>query len=346
LGLVVEASSHFSLDVESAVKAFQQNRGLTITGVVDESTSEILEEARWKLGDRTLSLATPRVMRGDDVAALQSRLIEIGFNCGRVDGIFGVRTESAVKEFQKSAGIKIDGRCGASTIMAILRLTKIVSGGAPAQLREQVAREGKGPALADKIIVLDPLFDSLHPEITFDIFDIASRLEGRLVALGVAVFMTRSASVASSDQERIDKANASSADLVISIGTDSYKNESAHGVATYYYGADAHGVHSVVGERFAGLVQREITARTDLLNCRTHAKSWDLLRRTKAPTVKVDLGYSSNPGDRKRLNEPEFRETVVESLMIAIQRLYLSAHDDATTGTLKISDLRRAGIRK
>jgi len=36
----------------------------------------------------------------------------------------------------------------------------------------------------------------------------------------------------------------------------------------------------------------------------------------------------------------------VESLMIAIQRLYLSAQDDAKTGTLKISDLRRAGIRK
>ncbi len=32
--------------------------------------------------------------------------------------------------------------------------------------------------------------------------------------------------------------------------------------------------------------------------------------------------------------------------MIAIQRLYLAAENDAKTGTLKISDLRRAGIRK
>jgi N-acetylmuramoyl-L-alanine amidase len=48
----------------------------------------------------------------------------------------------------------------------------------------------------------------------------------------------------------------------------------------------------------------------------------------------------------KRLGDPEFRETLVESLMIAIQRLYLSAENDAKTGTLKISDLRRAGIRK
>jgi N-acetylmuramoyl-L-alanine amidase len=82
------------------------------------------------------------------------------------------------------------------------------------------------------------------------------------------------------------------------------------------------------------------------LNCRTHAKSWDLLRLTKAPTVRIDLGYLSNPGDVKRLADLAFRETVVESIMVAIQRLYLSAENDAKTGTLKISDLRKAGLRK
>jgi N-acetylmuramoyl-L-alanine amidase len=343
LGLLHASTSLFTIEVESAVKAFQQSRGLTVTGVVDEQTSQTLEEARWKLGDRTLSLTLPKLMRGDDVAQLQSRLSELGFNCGRVDGIFGPLTEKAVQEFQKSAGIKVDGRCGASTVMSMMRLMKVVSGGAPAQLREQVAREGRGPALAGKVIVLDPGSQCADPAITFDI---AQRLEGRLIALGVTVFLTRSASTNPTDQERIDRANNTGADLVISFAIDTYKNENAHGVATYYYGADAHGVHSVVGERFATLVQREITARTDLSNCRTHAKTWDLLRRTKAPTVRIDLGYASNPGDASRLQDPDFRETVVESLMIAIQRLYLSAQDDAKTGTLKISDLRRAGIRK
>ncbi len=343
LGLLHSTTSLFDSDVESAVKTFQQNRGLTVTGVVDNETSDILEEARWKLGDRTLLFAAPTLMRGDDVAQLQSRLIELGFNCGRVDGIFGLLSDRAVQEFQKSAGIKVDGRCGPSTIMAMLRLMRVVSGGAPAQLREQVARDGKGPALAGKVIVLDPGSKCADPLITFDI---AQRLEGRLIALGVTVFITRNATNDPSDQERIDKANSAGADLVISLAIDNYKNESAHGVATYYYGADAHGVHSVVGERFANLVQREITARTDLANCRTHAKSWDLLRRTKSPTVQIGLGYASHPGDMKRLTDPQFHETLVESLMVAIQRLYLSSENDARTGSLKISDLRRAGIRK
>lgn len=39
-------------------------------------------------------------MRGDDVSTLQERLIQMGFNCGRVDGVYGVKTEAAVKEFQ------------------------------------------------------------------------------------------------------------------------------------------------------------------------------------------------------------------------------------------------------
>jgi len=338
LNLLKSQTRIFDATVEAAVKEFQQARGLTVSGVVDAVTLRQLDEARWKLGDRVLSLTTP-AMRGDDVAALQSQLSEMGFNCGRVDGIFGKESEAAVKELQKSVGVKVDGQCGPATIMAILRLKKIVSGGAPNQLRDAVNRAERGPALSGKVIVLDP---SDSPAI----FDLTRRLEGRLIALGVNVFLTRSSATTPRDASRIEIANEANADLVISLNQDSYHNEKAHGVATYYYGSDSHGVHSIVGERFATLVQREICSRTDLLNCRIHAKTWDLLRLTKAPTVRVDLGYETNPGDVKRVSDPTFRETVVEAIMVAIQRLYLSAENDAKTGTLKISDLRSAGVRK
>jgi len=45
------------------------------------------------------------------------------------------------------------------------------------------------------------------------------------------------------------------------------------------------------------------------------------------------------------LARAEFRDTIAESFIIAIQRLYLAAEDDAKTGTLRISDLRSAGLR-
>jgi N-acetylmuramoyl-L-alanine amidase len=338
---------------EEEIRSFQQSRGLTVTGSINDVTARALEEARWKLGDRSLYLQEPPLMRGDDVAALQSRLTEMGFDCGRVDGIYGELTAKAVKEFQKSAGISVDGKCGPATVIALIRLTKIVSGGTPSQLRENASQKNRGPALANKVIVIDPSLggkehgnsanDIIESEI---VYDIAQRVEGRLLALGASVFLTRGANNSPTEAERIAFSNKQEADLMISLHVDSHPNPEARGVATYFYGSDAHGIHSIVGERFASLVQREICARTDLLNCRTHAMTWDLLRLTKAPAVRIDLGYASNSADASRLARPDFRDVIAESLLIAIQRLYLSTEDDAKTGTLRISDLRSAGLRR
>jgi N-acetylmuramoyl-L-alanine amidase len=352
LGFITAPSDIFDEKLTQGIKAFQQERGLTATGVINEITARSLEEARFKLGDRVLSLNSASIMRGDDVSNLQDRLIQMGFNCGKVDGIFGANTERAVKEFQKSVGITSDGKCGPATLISLMRLVKTVSGGAPNQLRESVKHSVRSPALANKVIVIDPSWggeftgESANGVVESEIvFDLAQRLEGRLIALGVNVVLTRSANNSPLEIDRIKVANSVNADLVIALKVDSYKNENANGVATYFYGRDDKGVRSVVGERFANLIQREICARTDLLNCQTHAKSWDLLRLTIAPTVRIDLGYLSSPHDAKRLAAAAFRDQLAEAMIVAIQRLYLSAEDDAKTGTLKISDLRRAGLR-
>jgi N-acetylmuramoyl-L-alanine amidase len=353
LGLLVGQPTSFDATVENAVRAFQQSRGLTVNGVVNSATLQALEEARWKLGDRSLYLQPSQLMRGDDVATLQARLTDMGFNCGRVDGVFGYRTENSVKEFQQSVGVNVDGKCGPTTITALIRLTRTVSGGTPSILRESAMQKSRGPALANKVIVLDPSCGGADHgvcdhgvEESEVVFDVVQRLEGRLLALGVSVFLTRGANNLPNEVERIDFINKTNADLILSFHVDQYANEKAHGVTTYFYGSQAHGIHSVVGERFASLVQREICARTDLLNCRTHAKTWDLLRLTKAPTVRIDLGYLTNQGDAHRLGRGDFRDVIAESVVIAIQRLYLASEDDAKTGTLKIADLRKAGIRR
>jgi N-acetylmuramoyl-L-alanine amidase len=352
LGFITAPSDIFDKKLTQGIKAFQQERGLTATGVINEITARSLEEARFKLGDRVLSFNASAIMRGDDVSNLQDRLIQMGFNCGKVDGIYGANTEAAVKEFQKSVGITVDGKCGPATLISLMRLVKTVSGGAPNQLRETVKHSVRPSALANKVIVIDPSWGGqftgerangvIESEV---VFDLAQRVEGRLIALGVNVVLTRSANNSPLEVDRINVANSVNADLVIALKVDSYKNEKANGVATYFYGRDDKGVRSIVGERFANLIQREICARTDLLNCHTHAKSWDLLRLTVAPTVRIDLGYLSNPKDAKRLASAAFRDQLAEAMIVAIQRLYLSAEDDAKTGTLKISDLRRAGLR-
>ena len=353
LGLLISHPSVIDESVVNAIRTFQQMRGLSVNGIVNSVTMRALDEAQWKLGDRSLYLQPPPLLRGDDVATLQSRLTEMGFDCGRVDAVFGIKTENAVREFQKSVGVAADGKCGPATITALIRLTRTVSGGTPSILRESATHKDRGPSLANKIIVLDPSCGgddygiSAHGvEESEVVYDIAQRLEGRLLALGVSVFLTRGANNSPTETERIAFSNGTNADLIVSFHAEEYKNEKAHGVATYYYGAQAHGIHSVVGERFASLVQREICARTDLLNCRTHPKTWDLLRLTKSPTVRIDVGYLTNHGDAERLARPDFRDVIAEAVVIAIQRLYLASEDDAKTGTLRISDLQKAGLRR
>jgi N-acetylmuramoyl-L-alanine amidase len=108
------------------VEAFQRSRGLPITGDVDETTWNRLVEAGWRLGERLLYLAHPH-LRGDDVAELQVRLAQLGFNPGRIDGIFGSVTEHTLHDFQRNCGLGADGTLTRATLLEVLRLTSIVS---------------------------------------------------------------------------------------------------------------------------------------------------------------------------------------------------------------------------
>ena len=107
---------------EAAVRAFQSARGLHADGVCDEHTWTALVEASWRFGDRALYLRSPN-LRGDDVGELQSSLARLGFDCGRIDGIFGPRTARALEDFQSNCGITDDGLCGAETVRVILRVS-------------------------------------------------------------------------------------------------------------------------------------------------------------------------------------------------------------------------------
>ena len=62
------------------------------------------------------------MLRGDDVGDLQQGLGALGFDAGRVDAIFGPQTETALKDFQRNAGLTTDGVCGPEVVTALARL--------------------------------------------------------------------------------------------------------------------------------------------------------------------------------------------------------------------------------
>jgi N-acetylmuramoyl-L-alanine amidase len=352
LGLLADRGSDaFDDDVYRAVLLFQQDRGLSADGVVGATTYRVLDEARWRLGDRLLSYVVANPQAGDDVLSLQRRLSELGFEVGRVDGVFGPRTGEALREFQRNVGLPADGTCGPGTFKALARLAPIVTGGRPDSLRAREALRQAGARLSGKVVVIDPGHGGPDrgnvghdlEEATI-VEDLAARVEGRLGATGVQAYLTRGTVLGEELEEytRAHFANEANANLVISLHVDAHPNSTANGVATYFYGSDRPGITSVIGETFAGLIQREIVARTDLLDCRSHPKTWDLLRHTRMAAVRVELGYLTNEGDAARLANPAFRDVVAEAIVVAVQRVYLPSHEDAQTGALRLRDLAGA----
>jgi len=56
---------------------------------------------------------------GQTVMTIQKKLKNWGYYDGGVDGIYGSRTEAAVKWFQRKNGLKVDGICGDQTLKAL-----------------------------------------------------------------------------------------------------------------------------------------------------------------------------------------------------------------------------------
>ena len=146
---------HYATRTRDAVLAFQAARGLRVDGVCGRQTWAALVEAGYRLGDRLLYLRAP-MLRGDDVGDLQRQLCALGFDAGRVDGIFGPDTERALKDFQRNAAITTDGVCGRDTLVVLRRLGDRTGGGATvAEIRQaEELRTGAAGTLADQIIAV------------------------------------------------------------------------------------------------------------------------------------------------------------------------------------------------
>ena len=332
-------SAEFDAATEHAVRHFQQVRGLSVDGRVGDETYRALSEARWSLGDRVLRYDPVRPMRGDDVTSLQERLLELGYDAGRADGILGPETETGLRAFQRDYGLTSDGTCGPATMRALRQLGRKVTGGRPQLLRESASFVDSGPQLIGRRIVVDPGHGGDETGYTAGetteadlVFDLASRIEGRLAVAGATVYLTRGRNQNPPLHERTAFANDARADLFISLHMEAHSSEHARGVASYYYGTGS-GVSSTVGEEFASLMRREVTARTGMLDLGSHSKTWDLLRMTRMPAVRLDCGYLSHPVDRLLLLDARLRGAVASAVVAAVQRLYLPAEADPPTGT-------------
>ena len=277
--------TRFDADVERAVRAFQQSRGLTVDGEVDDETWRALDAARWTLGARALSTRSADPLSATTSAQLQERLLEMGYDPGRADGIFGRRTARARGPVPARGRPGPDGACGPQTMTALRRLGRKVIGGRPKLLRETERFRAAGPTLVGKRIVIDPGHGGAdtrrgRARRTAAVDRGRPRLRPRRPAGGPA---GRRGHAGAPDPRAA--AGAAAVRAGPGLARQRARRRPAHlapprrpratrradGVATYHYGT-ATALTSTVGERLANLVQREIVVRTGMRDCRTHAE--------------------------------------------------------------------------
>ncbi|MER3429207.1 MAG: hypothetical protein C4334_14170 [Pyrinomonas sp.] len=133
----------------AAIEEFQRRQGLSATGLLDDATGRALFAMRKpeleppappKIDSPMPSGNLARGDRGPEVTKLQGLLVDLGHmtreQVATGPGIFGPRTEAAVREFQRANGLVVTGKFDAATHQA---MSRIVSG---------VRRGDRGPLVA------------------------------------------------------------------------------------------------------------------------------------------------------------------------------------------------------
>lgn len=123
LGYPLAADGVFGAKTEAAVKRFQREHNLTADGIVGPKTRAAIERAK---ANAALPVPTARLQegaRGEQVKQLQNAMVRLGFmtqaemNTG--PGIFGPRTDDALRDFQRSRNLTADGIYGPLTRAAL-----------------------------------------------------------------------------------------------------------------------------------------------------------------------------------------------------------------------------------
>ena len=120
------ADGYFGSNTYRAVRNFQSRNGLSVTGVADSGTQQLLysSSARPASGSSSSGSGSStgyRLLywgcRGDAVKRLQQALIDAGYKSyvRSADGIYGQWTYDAVRAYQKDVGLSVDGIAGRNT---------------------------------------------------------------------------------------------------------------------------------------------------------------------------------------------------------------------------------------
>jgi N-acetylmuramoyl-L-alanine amidase len=267
-----DAVGLFSEGTMAAVNEFQVSRGLPGDGIVGPETWRSLVEAGYRLGDRMLYHRVP-MMRGDDVAELQARLNSLGFDTGKVDGIFGPDTLTGLLDFQHNRHMAEDGIAGAAVAEELRLVDLATQKHGREAVRERQWLDTLPESVTGQRIFIDP--ECRTPEESEATWRAATGASAAIQILGGHPTLSRSIDTAPTPRLRSQKANKANVDLVLGFFVPTELDE-----GVYYFSSE----HS---RSEAGMVIAEHVASR--LGVRAHGRTMPILKETRAPAAVVAL---------------------------------------------------------
>lgn len=328
----------------AAVRAFQQLRGLPADGIVGDDTWHALVGASYRLGDRLLYATNPPI-HGDDVRELQRRLNQLGFDCGYDDGVFGEQTAEALRDFQLNVGMLVDGIAGTQTfeLLAHLHRSHQESAASVARERDDLRRPTR-TTLAGARIMIDPAHSMEDPGVESNswaehavTWQIATLVEGRLVALGAHVVLSRGPRTSPTPAERAHHANREDVEAILSIHVNGADSRHARGVAAYHFGTDA--TISARGRALAELAASHVINRLGTADCRIHPSTSSLLRQSRAPAAIIEVGFLTHPEEGAVIASASGQRDIADALVDALVAYLLAPPGDALSALAETSSV-------
>lgn len=262
----------FGEGTASAVAAFQTERGLPVDGIVGPETWRAIVDAGYRLGDRLLYRRVP-MMRGDDVARLQALLNSLGFDTGKVDGVFGPDTLKGLLDFQHNRQLAEDGISGVIVSDELQLMEMATQKPGREAVRERQWLASLPTSIAGQRIYLDPECRDLRER--DEAWSAATAAFGALRLLGASPTISRSVDTEPPARLRAQRANRLDTDVVVGF---LLVRDGEEGV--YYF-------HSEHSRSEGGLEIAALLA--ERLGVAPQGKTLPMLKETRSPAVIVAL---------------------------------------------------------